>query len=248
LADRLLASLAESGVATEFVQRDPSVKTASCCIHVDDQGNNAIIIVPQANMACSPDDVDKAATVLRSADILLCQLEIPIPTVAHAVGIAAQGRVPVILNPAPAQHVSDELLAQVTILTPNETEAEFLTGLPAGSDLSSDSWAEGVARKLLSRGPQAILVTMGARGALLASRSGQSLIPSYPVTVVDTTAAGDAFNGALAVSLAEGREIEDAVHVANAAGALATTRAGAQPSLAWRAEIECLARQGHRRP
>src|SRR5438132_7866537 len=105
----------------------------------------------------------------------------------------------------------DALLAQVSILTPNESEAEFLTGVAAGSDLCSDSWAERVAEKLLFRGPQAIIVTMGGRGAFLASRSGQSLIPSYPVTVVDTTAAGDAFNGALAVALAEGRELEDAV-------------------------------------
>jgi ribokinase len=138
--------------------------------------------------------------------------------------------------------VSDELLAQVTVLTPNETEAEFLTGVALGSDVASDSWAEGVARKLLSRGSQAIIVTMGARGAFLASRSGQSLIPTYPVTVVDTTAAGDAFNGALAVALAEGKELEDAVNTANAAGALATTRAGAQPSLAWREEIDSMAR------
>jgi ribokinase len=236
LADRLLASLTESGVATDFIQRDRSVKTASCCIHVDHQGNNAIIIVPEANLACSTDDVDRAAQVLRSADVVLCQLEIPIPTVAYALALASQSRVPAILNPAPAQQVPASLLSQVSILTPNETEAEFLTG--SATETADASWAAEAAQKLLAFGPQTVIITMGARGAYLATRSGQRLIPAHPVTVLDTTAAGDAFNGALAVGLAEGEEIEEAVDFANAAGALATTRAGAQPSLAWREEIE----------
>jgi ribokinase len=236
LADRLLTSLTESGVATDFIQRDRSVNTAACCIHVDEQGNNAIVIVPEANLACSPDDVDRAAQVLRSADIVLCQLEIPIPTVAYALAVASQSQVPTILNPAPAQQIPASLLSLVNILTPNETEAEFLTG-PA-SRTASDSWAAGAAQKLLAVGPQTVIITLGERGAHLATRSGQRLIPAYPVAVVDTTAAGDAFNGALAVALAEGKEIEEAVAFANAAGALAATRAGAQPSLAWREEID----------
>ena len=240
LADLLLGSLTESGVATEFVKRDHSVKTAACCIHVDDAGNNAIIIVPEANAACCADDVDAAAKVLGSADILLCQLEIPLDTVAHAVGVAVAGRVRVILNPAPAQQVPAGLLSQVTLLTPNETEAELLAGvaLPAGCRADRDAWARDAAQRLLACGPQRVIITWGERGALLADPAGERLIPSYPVGVVDTTAAGDAFNGALAVALGEGKEIEDAVAFANVAGALATTRAGAQPSLPWREEIE----------
>jgi ribokinase len=246
LAEHLLKSLTESGVATEFVQRDRALKTASCCIHVDQAGNNAIIIVPQANMACSPEDVDAAANVLRSADILLCQLEIPTATVAHAIALAAANRVPVILNPAPAQPIPATLLSQVTILTPNETEAEILAGSAATGEPGSpdDSWVMETAHKLLALGSHRVLMTLGERGCYLATGSHQRLIPSYPVAVVDTTAAGDAFNGALAVALAEGRGIEDAVAFANAAGALATTRAGAQPSLAWRAELENLLGQG----
>jgi len=246
LADRLLASLVESGVGTEFVRRDPALKTASCCIHVDNEGNNAIVIVPQANMACSPADVDRAANVLRSSDILLCQLEIPIPTVGYAVAIAAQSGVPVILNPAPAQRIEASLRSQVTILTPNETEAEFLSDIARAADAgpTGDSWPGRAAEKMLGFGQQTVVITLGERGAYLATRSVQQLIPAYPVAVVDTTAAGDAFNGALGVALAEGRELAEAVTFANAAGALATTRAGAQPSLAWRQEVDTLMRQG----
>jgi ribokinase len=243
-ADRLLASLADSGVKTDFVRRDRSLKTASCCIHVDDQGSNAIIIVPEANMACSTDDVDAAAKMLRSADILLCQLEIPLPTVAYALALAQESRVPAILNPAPAQQVPASLLSQATILTPNETEAEVLSGLalPTDARVAPDSWAKDAVIKMLALGAQTVIVTLGEQGAYLASSTSQRLIPSYPVAVVDTTAAGDAFNGALAVALAEGKEMSDAVAFANAAGALATTRAGAQPSLASRKEIEILHR------
>jgi ribokinase len=245
LADHLLASLAESGVATEFVLRDRSVKTASCCIHVDSEGNNTIIIVPQANMACSTEDVDRAAKLLRSANILLCQLEIPIPTVTYAVALAMENRVPAILNPAPAQSIPAALLSQVTILTPNETEAELLSGIAVGAaqEAPGDSWVAAAAQKLLSVGPQQVIITLGEHGAYLATGSSRRLIATYPVAVVDTTAAGDAFNGALAVALAERREIADAVAFANAAGALATTRAGAQPSLAWRKEVEALLAQ-----
>jgi ribokinase len=240
LADQLLSSLAQSGVATEFVRRDPTLKTASCCIHVDNAGKNAIVIVPQANLACSKEDVDRAAKVLRSADMLLCQLEIPMPTVAYAVAKAAESGVPAILNPAPAQQVPASLLSQVSILTPNETEAEFLSGLPLAAG-AADSWPALAAEKILEFGTQTVVITLGERGAYLASRSSKQLIPSFPVAVVDTTAAGDAFNGALAVALAEEQELAQVIAFANAAGALATTRAGAQPSLAWRQEIERLA-------
>ncbi len=242
LADRLLASLAESGVATEFVRRDPALKTASCCIHVDQEGNNSIIVVPQANLACSPEDVDQAGDLLRSANILLCQLEIPLSTVAYAVALAAQNGVPAILNPAPAQQVPASLLSQVGILTPNETEAEFVSGIARTADAgrADDAWPRRAAQAIRTLGPQTVVLTLGERGAYLATGSIQKQIPTYPVTVVDTTAAGDAFNGALAVALAEARQIEEAVAFANAAGALATTRAGAQPSLAWRPELEAL--------
>jgi ribokinase len=240
LGERLLASLKENGVATDFVRRDPAVKTAACCIHVDDQGQNAIIIVPEANLACSRADVDAAADVLRSAGVVVCQLEIALPTVEYAVGVAARQGVPVILNPAPAQPLPAELLAQVTILTPNETEAEILTGMPVSPSSGAFAWESAVAQKLRMMGPQTVILTLGERGAYLATGDLEQHVPTYPVQVVDATAAGDAFTGALAVALGEGQLMDAAIRFANAAGTLATTRAGAQPSLASRAEVEGL--------
>ena len=245
--ERLLASLRESGVVTDFVKQDATVKTAACCIHVDAQGHNAIIMVPEANMACGREDVDAAAPVIQSADILLCQLEIPVATVTYAVTLAAEYHVRVILNPAPAQHLPDALLAHVTVLTPNESEAEVLAGFAVNRNADPrtgyhPSVAEA-ARKLLGSGPQAVIITLAENGAFLATHETLHLYPAYRVTVVDTTAAGDAFSGAVAVALGEGSAVEDAIRFANAAGALAATRAGAQPSLASRAEVEALMMQ-----
>jgi len=240
LGERLLADLKQSGVSAEFVRRDPTVKTAACCIHVDAEGHNAIVIVPEANMACSKRDVDAAKSVLQSADMVLCQLEVYLPTVEYAITMAAECGVPVILNPAPAQPLPASLYPKVTVLTPNETEAELLTGITAEEAVNPGqlSWEARAARQLLSFGPKTVIVTLGERGAYLADNSRESVIPTFPVSVVDATAAGDAFSGALAVALAEGKAMEQAVTFANAAGALATTRNGAQPSMASRAEVE----------
>jgi ribokinase len=243
LADRLLASLKDSNVQTDFVRRDPAVKTAACCIHVDAQGNNAIVIVPEANLACSRQDVDAAAEVILAADAVLCQFEIAMPTVQYAAELAAQCEVRFILNPAPApvDPVAQELLAKTTILTPNESEARLLCGM---LHAEQDQGESRLARDLLARGPQTIILTLGERGAYFVTKEQEQRVPAFRVPVVDTTAAGDAFNGALAVALAEGKDLQEAVRFANAAGALATTRAGAQPSLAWRAEVDKLMGSG----
>jgi len=233
--ETLLSSLRESNVDTQFVRQDPSVKTAACCIHVDRQGNNAITIVPEANLACGPADIDLAADVIRSADLVVCQLEVPLATVQYALQLAADGQIRTILNPAPAQPLSPTLLATVTILTPNETEAQVLTAEAIGIGGESR-----VARALLSKGPQSVVITLGERGAYLVTRKMERLIPAFQVQVQDATAAGDAFNGALAVALAEGYELEDAIVFANATGALSTTRPGAQPSLPHRSEVDAL--------
>jgi ribokinase len=236
LGERLLAGLKENGVRTDFIRRDHAAKTAACCIHVDSAGANSIIIVPEANMACGKEDIDQAADVIQSADTLLCQLEIPVPTVDHVVRLAAERQVRVILNPAPARPVPDRLLAHVTVLTPNETEAEILSGIPVRDDGS----VEKAGALLLKKGPQMVIVTLGERGAYLATRNRGRFVPAHPVTAVDTTAAGDAFSGALAVALAEDKNIDQAITFASAAGALAATRVGAQPSLPTRTEVEAL--------
>lgn len=242
LADHVLKNLKASGVDTRYIKQDPSVATGACCIHVDAAGDNTIVIVPEANLACSPEDVDAAREVLATADILLCQFEIAMPTVAYALEVAAELGVRVVLNPAPAQPVSNGLCSRATVLTPNETEAELLAGVPLPSGESnaraSSDWEIEVSSRLLGMGPQAVVITLGNRGAYLANGAGGRLIPAYQVSPVDVTAAGDAFNGALAVAMAESREMTQAIAFANAAGALAATRAGSQPSLATRREVE----------
>lgn len=240
-ADYVLTSLKESGVDTRYVRRDPQVGTGACCIHVDAAGDNAIIIVPEANMACSAEDVEAAGDVLASADVLVCQLEVAMAAVVRAVDLAAELGVRVILNPAPASPVPDGLFARAMYLTPNETEAEFFSGvkLPAAAaDLSRCDWEVAAAARLLGMGPQRVVITLGQRGAYLAAPDRRELIPSYPIQAVDTTAAGDAFSGALAVALAEGQDEARAIAFANGAGALAATRAGAQSSLPTRQQLD----------
>jgi len=164
------------------------------------------------------------------------------PTVAYALDMAAGMGVRIVLNPAPAQAVPNGLCSKATVLTPNETEAEFLSGVPFTSRESAeqrgDTWESEASARMLGMGPQAVVITLGQRGAYLATADEGRFIPAYRVSAVDVTAAGDAFNGALAVALAENQSMEQAIRFANAAGALAATRAGAQPSLAGRSEVE----------
>jgi ribokinase len=251
-ADFVLANLKADGVDTRFVRRDPAHGTGSCCIFVDAAGDNAIVIVPEANLACTPEDVDAAREVIASADILLCQLEIAMPTVTRAADVARQSGVKVILNPAPAGSVPADLFSKATVLTPNETEAEAFAhvGLPGSSspDAASGRWEAEVSARLLKMGPRAVVITLGQRGAYLAKGERRLIVPSFHVLAADATAAGDAFNGALAVALAEGQDLEQAIVFANAAGALAATKVGAQSSLPARSEVEALLHKYNRRP
>lgn len=170
---------------------------------------------------------------LRADDMMLTQLEIPIAAVEEALALAKSHRAMTILNPAPARQLSDQLLSQVDLLIPNETEAAALTGLAD---------PEQAARALVNRGIATIIVTLGAKGAVLCRKGLTRHFPALPVPTVDTTAAGDAFVGVLAAMLAEGKTIYEAIHLANAAGALATSKRGAQESLPTRKEIEDLCR------
>jgi len=187
-----------------------------------------------ANAELSPQDVRKARSVFRGARVLLLQLETPLKTVAAAVDLAVAAGVPIILNPAPAQPLPAALLQRIYLLTPNEGEAESLTGVA----VNNEATAAKAAGKLLRRGVQNVIVTMGARGAFVAARNVRQFIPSYKVTAVDTTGAGDVFNGTLAVAIAEGRSLLDAARFASAGAAISTTRMGAQASVPTRKEIE----------
>jgi ribokinase len=195
---------------------------------------NGPIIVSQLLELKRVDAVGDAKAVFAGASVLVMQLETPLETVQAAADLAVKAGVRVILNPAPAQPLPDKLLQSVSILTPNETEAELLTGI-AVTDSAS---AAAAAAKLRARGVQTVIITLGARGAYVATESDERLVPGFNVKAMDTTAAGDVFNGALAVAIAEGKPLELAVRFANAAAAISVTRLGAQPSAPTRREIE----------
>jgi len=229
-----LGNYREQGIDTTHVMFDESRFSGVAPIFVDDNAQNFIVIVPGANLGLLPADVQKARQVILEADILICQLEIPIETTLEAFRIAKSGNVRTILNPAPAAPIPDELLKLTDICAPNETETELLTGEPVGK---LDE-AEAAARKLLSRGPGTVILTLGERGALLVDKNNVENIPAVKVDAVDPTGAGDAFIGSLAVYLGEGLPIRDAILRANAVAALSVTRIGTQISFPTRAEAD----------
>ncbi len=217
----------KEGIVTDHILLDRENATGVALILVDEAGENCISVAPGANFALTPADVDAAADVIRKADVVLLQLEIPMPVVEHVAALAAEAGVPVILDPAPAAALPDGLLPNVSVLTPNESEAERLTGIAVTDEAS----ARRAAARLLESGARQVIVTLGTKGALLVGPETDALIPSYEVQAVDSTAAGDAFNGGLAAALAAGDVLEDAVRQATMVGALSVTRMGAQPSL-----------------
>jgi ribokinase len=233
-----LSNLRREGIDTSFVVVDPDAPSGVALIVVGDEGENAIAVAPGANALLQPEDVDHAVEEIEAADILLLQLETPISTVAHAVSLARDAGVPVILNPAPAAPVDVGILRDVSVLTPNTGEAIALAG-GGGSGVEA---ARLAARELRAVGVRRVIVTLGAAGALLEEGGTSVVLPARSVPAVDTTAAGDAFNGALAVALAEGASLEAAADFANRAAAFSTMREGAQPSLPTREEVDAVAR------
>ena len=222
------------GLKTDYVLTDPKSPSGIALITVDENGENCIVVAPGANALLDRNDIDLAMQAIHEAEIILMQLEIPLSTVEYAATIAFEAGKKVILNPAPAQKLRDELLEKIFILTPNETEAEILTGI----EVKDTASAEIAARTLIAKGVRMVVVTLGSKGALLVSESICRLIPAFPVSPIDTTAAGDCFNGALAVALAEGTAIEQAILFANRAASISVTRLGAQASAPYREEVE----------
>jgi ribokinase len=256
-AGSLLDNLTAAGVDHTFVIQDPEAATGVALIMVDDAGQNSIVVASGANMRLSPADVDAAEAAIADADALLLQLESPLETVARAAEVARAHGVRVILNPAPARSLPATLLSLVDVLIPNESETALLTGVPVGDWPETETAAragigttlreellvlrgEKAARALRESGVDTVILTLGERGALLAREGETTLFPAFEVTPVDTTAAGDAFVGGFAVALAEGKPLAEAVRWGNGAGALATTRLGAQPSLPTRQALETL--------
>ena len=238
--NQAVSDLVKDGINTDFIARDEQHPSGVALIFVAKDGQNNIAVAPGANARLSPADVNRAAKAFAHTDILLTQLETPLDTVIAAAALAVQHKTPVILNPAPAQPLPDALLRCVSILTPNERETETLTGIRA----KDDDTAARAADKLHAHGVGTVVITLGPRGAFVSDKEGKHTVPGFKVKVVDTTAAGDIFNGALAVALAERRSLLDAVRFANAAAALSVTHLGAQASAPPRDRIESLLAKG----
>lgn len=228
-----VAGFRQEGIHTHYIQTDPEHPSGVALINVDAAGENCITVAPGANAHLLPQAVDPALASTSADALVLLQLEIPLNTVVHTVREAAQKGLRVILNPAPAQLLPADLLTHLFLITPNETEAELLTGIR----VTDADTAQQAAQQLHYAGVQNVVITLGAKGAFLSTGATRQLIPTTPVKAVDTTAAGDCFNGALAVALAEGLQLPEAVAFASKAAAISVTRMGAQASMPTRNEL-----------
>lgn len=229
-----LANFRHNGVATEYVLLDETTSTGVAPIAVDAAGNNAIIVIAGANERVAPADVLAAAPAIRAAGALVCQLEVPIEATLAALRLGREAGVPTIFNPAPARtDLPGELLGLCDVFCPNEGETALLTGMA----VTTLPEAEAAAGLLLHRGPRAVVLTLGERGALLATAAGTAHLPAPSVTPVDTTGAGDAFVGSLAFFLAGGLELHDAVGRAVQIAAVSVQTAGAQASYPHREQL-----------
>jgi ribokinase len=242
---RLRQGLADAKVDVTAVKTARNTASGVALISVDAHGQNSITVVPGANGKLLPRDLDKALPRLRSAGMILAQLEVPMETVEYLSEIAERYHVPLMLDPAPARPIAKAVLRRVSYLTPNETEACTLCGTAAG-ELTARNAGE-YADKLLKSGAANVIIKMGGQGAFVASGDGaRTLVPSFEVPVVDSTAAGDAFNGGLAVALMRGASLREAVRFAAAVGASSVTRAGAQPAMPTAREVNRLLRDNMR--
>jgi len=234
--DRMCDALRQEGLDMQHVRRDRDVSTGAAFILIEPSGQNRIIVVPGANATYTVEELNEAAAALTQADLLLLQLEIELQVVEAAINLASQQGVPAILNPAPAPKspLSDDLLGKLRCITPNELEAEAITGIR----VEDPDDARRAAETLRDRGARGVVITLGEQGAVVVDDDGCTLVPPHAVDAVDTVAAGDAFTGALAVRLCEGAELVDAARFAAAAAALSVTRHGAMDSIPRRDEVE----------
>lgn len=234
IGERIRQQLQQDRIDTAPVEIVADEATGVAMIFVNGEGENNIGIYSGANAALTPACVDRHQQVIADAEALLMQLESPLESVLAAAKIARANATQVILNPAPATHLSDELLALIDIITPNETEAEIMTGIA----VKSDEDAARAAQALHDKGISTVLITLGRRGVWLSEQGAGVRIPGFTVQAIDTIAAGDTFNGAFITARLEGVAMHDAVRFAHAAAAIAVTRPGAQPSVPWRTEID----------
>ncbi len=239
IGERVRRQLASDRIDTQPIEAIADSTTGVALIFVNAEGENVIGINAGANAAVTPDYLARYRQKVIDADALLMQLESPLETVIAAARLAKQHQTQVILNPAPARELPDELLGMIDMITPNETEAQRLTGIAVGSDAD----AARAAQALHDKGIATVIITLGSRGVWLSENGNGKRVPGFKVQAVDTIAAGDTFNGALVTALLEGRIMADAVRFAHAAAAIAVTRPGAQPSVPWREEIDAFLQQ-----
>jgi len=230
----LQQQFAKDGIDTSLMKFSSTKATGVALIYVDAKAENCIAVAPGANNELLPADIDAARPCFEKAEYLLVQLEIPMETVERAVKLANECGVKAVLNPAPMFPLSDELLSGLWLITPNETEAAKLTGVSI--DNADD--AAKAASVLFSKGVKNVIVTMGSAGSLVCTPGGNVMVPARKVNAVDTTAAGDVYNGALLTALTEGKSLVEAAEFATRASAISVTRVGAQTSVPFRRELE----------
>ena len=231
-------SMAEDGIVTDYVFVDKEHPSGVALITIDKDAENCIVVAGGANMYLSPADIDTAAEEILKADVVLMQLESPIETIAYAARMAAKAGIPVILNPAPApaEALSEALLKDLFLITPNRSEASRISGIEV-TDMES---AHRAAKAIHEMGPKNVIITLGSDGSLVYDGSMFMRVEALKVEAVDTTAAGDTYNGVLASVIAEGKSLIEAVREANIAGAISVTRMGAQPAAPTREEIAAM--------
>jgi ribokinase len=222
------------GIDTQYIVKDPELPSGVALITVDSKGENSIVVAPGSNGNLLQDDIPLKIFNSGKFGILLLQLEIPLKTVEYSAILASENDIKVILNPAPAQGLTDDLLKHIWLLIPNESETEILSGIKV-HDISS---AKEATTALQEKGVKNVIITMGEAGAYVKSENFTGMIPGIKVKAVDTTAAGDVFNGAIAVAISEGKDLKEAVEFANKAASISVTRMGAQASAPYRNEID----------
>ena len=227
--DNAISGYQKEGIDCSRILRSDKA-SGTALILVDGNAENCIAVAPGANADLTPEDVDSVADVIRSADYLILQLEIPVESVLRAAKIAHEAGVYVILNPAPACHLPDELFGYISLITPNQTESALLSGVEDNLDAAVE--------RHMQLGVKDVVVTLGSKGSLVISEGAKTLVPSLKVKAVDTTAAGDTFCGALCVALSEGCSLVDAARFATKASALTVQKMGAQDSIPFRSDIK----------
>ncbi len=223
----------KEGIDTRYITLDENSASGVALISVDDHAENSIVVASGANMLLNEQDVDKVVEVMCEGDILLMQLEIPLQTVEYAARKAFEKGVKVVLNPAPARNLPKELFRYLYMITPNRIEAEMLTGIK----ITNDADAEEVAKEIHAMGVKNVIITLGSKGCLIREDGVSYRVDAFKVDPIDTTAAGDTFNGALCVALAEGMDLKQAAVMASKASSIAVTRMGAQSSIPRREEL-----------